>query len=276
MITPQLNSQVHPQSHVSAGAIIGDGCSISAGAVVCAGVILGRAVSVGANAVFVEPDVDSKVASARVEDNVRVGANATIYPGVVLASGCLVRPGAVVGRSVPPGAIVEGNPANITGYVDANNQFVQRSSGAVGGSARPVESTAVRGVQVHHFPVIPDLRGSLTVGEFEKQIPFLPRRFFMVFGVPSREVRGEHAHHQCEQFLICVRGSCAVVADDGTERVEVILDAPNVGIYLPAMTWGIQYKYSADALLLVFASHHYDAVDYIRDYAEFLRFVASN
>jgi hypothetical protein len=35
------------------------------------------------------------------------------------------------------------------------------------------------------------------------------------------------------------------------------------------MTWGVQHTYSADALLLVFASHHYDAADYVRDYAEF-------
>ncbi len=133
--------------------------------------------------------------------------------------------------------------------------------------------TSVPGVSVHQFSVVPDLRGNLTVGEFTKEIPFLPLRYFLVFGVPSREVRGEHAHRECHQFLICVRGSCAVIADDGVERVEVILDAPNRGVYLPPMTWGIQYKYSPDAMLLVFASHHYDAADYIREYDDFLELV---
>jgi UDP-2-acetamido-3-amino-2,3-dideoxy-glucuronate N-acetyltransferase len=37
------------------------------------------------------------------------------------------------------------------------------------------------------------------------------------------------------------------------------------------MVWGIQYKYSPDAVLLVFASHPYNSDDYIRDYDEFLR-----
>ena len=37
------------------------------------------------------------------------------------------------------------------------------------------------------------------------------------------------------------------------------------------MTWAVQYTYSADALLLVFASDPYDPADYIRDYDEFLR-----
>jgi hypothetical protein len=36
------------------------------------------------------------------------------------------------------------------------------------------------------------------------------------------------------------------------------------------MVWGVQYKYTPDAVLLVFASHHYDAQDYIRNYGEFL------
>ena len=36
------------------------------------------------------------------------------------------------------------------------------------------------------------------------------------------------------------------------------------------MIWAVQYQYSADALLLVFASDPYDAADYIRDYDEFL------
>ena len=81
---------------------------------------------------------------------------------------------------------------------------------------------------------------------------------------------GEHAHRACHQFLICVRGSCAVVADDGERRVEILLDAPEMGMYLPPMTWGIQYKYTSDAILLVFASHHYDAADYFREYDEFL------
>jgi dTDP-4-dehydrorhamnose 3,5-epimerase-like enzyme len=139
-----------------------------------------------------------------------------------------------------------------------------------------VEAIGPAGVTFHTFPVISDLRGDLTVGEFQKQIPFTPLRYFMVFGVPSREIRGEHAHRECHQFLICVKGSCAAMADDGRQRVEVLLDGPEKGLYLPPGTWGVQYKYSADAVLLVFASHHYDAADYLRDYDQFLAFIRAN
>jgi UDP-2-acetamido-3-amino-2,3-dideoxy-glucuronate N-acetyltransferase len=265
---------IDPRAVVSPEASIGDGCAVASGAVVGAGVVLEADVVVANNAVFVEPASPADGAPSRVQHGVRIGANAVIYPGITLAAGSLVRPGAVVTRSVPPRAIVEGNPATIVGYVGTEESGTSTASAFAPQRGSVAQTTLVRGVSLHTFPVVPDLRGNLTVGEFAKEIPFTPRRYFMVFGVPSRDVRGEHAHHECHQFLICVRGSCAVVADDGLRRTEVTLDAPNRGLYLPPMTWGVQYKYSADALLLVFASHPYDAADYIRDYASFLALAA--
>jgi hypothetical protein len=64
-----------------------------------------------------------------------------------------------------------------------------------------------------------------------------------------------------------------VVVDDGRRRAEVVLDRPNLGLYLPPMVWGIQYKYTRDAVLLVLASDGYDARDYIREYEEFMRLI---
>ena len=61
-----------------------------------------------------------------------------------------------------------------------------------------------------------------------------------------------------------------MVADDGTNREEFVLDNGGIGIYIPPMVWATQYKYSRDANLLVFASAHYDPEDYIRNYQEFL------
>jgi len=264
-----ISAAVHPSAHVSPQARLGPGCRVESGAVVPAGSELGADVHVGPNVVFVEPVAGETVARAQAQ--VRVGANAVIYPGVVLATGVVVRPGAVVTQSVPHGAIVEGNPATIVGYVDSKSSRHALSPLAPSRGREPVQTTPVPGVTIHHMPVVPDLRGSLTVGEFQRDIPFAVQRYFMVFGVPSRETRGAHAHRQCHQFLICVHGNCSVVADDGRHRVEVRLDSIDTGLYLPPMVWGIQYQYSADAVLLVFASHHYDSSDYIRDYDEFLR-----
>lgn len=133
--------------------------------------------------------------------------------------------------------------------------------------------TASANTLIYTLPHIQDPRGSLSVGEFGRSIPFEAKRYFIVFDVPSGEVRGEHAHRECHQFLLCVKGSCMVIADDGSNRQEFVLDKPNVGAHLPPMTWGVQYNYSPDAVLLVFASHYYDDADYLRNYDEFAKLV---
>lgn len=261
---------IHPAAQVDPDACLGQGCRIDAGAVLPAGCVLGDQVQVGANAVFVAPAPGTDERAARVERGACIGALAVVMPGVAIASDAQVRPGAVVMRSVPHGAIVQGNPAEIIGYVDATSGDARQASLVRADFDGSVALLQVDGVTLRRLHVVPDLRGSLTVGEFERDIPFLPHRYFMVFGVPSREIRGEHAHRVCHQFLICVHGTCSVVVDDGRRRAEVRLDMLDVGLHLPPMIWGTQYRYSPDAVLLVFASHHYDPDDYIRSYDEFL------
>lgn len=218
-----------------------------------------------------------------IEKGASIGAGATILPGVVVGQGAMVGAGAVVTKSVPPHAIVMGNPARISGYsnsqthIDSANEQAAPVAGFL--TANQADTPAsyslpVRGVTVHRLRLVKDMRGDLSVGDFGSQIPFDPKRYFMVFNVPSEKTRGEHAHHVCQQFLICVKGRCSVMVDDGQQRMEVMLDSPDTGIYLPPMVWGTQYKYSPDAILLVFASHAYDPADYVRDYREFMALTA--
>jgi hypothetical protein len=67
-----------------------------------------------------------------------------------------------------------------------------------------------------------------------------------------------------------------VVVDDGLNRQEIVLDRPEIGLHIRPLVWGTQYNYSADAALLVFASHSYDPNDYIRDYSTWLKTVKQN
>jgi dTDP-4-dehydrorhamnose 3,5-epimerase-like enzyme len=138
-----------------------------------------------------------------------------------------------------------------------------------GEPARSVVTTSVRGVTLHRLTLAEDSRGRLAAGEFGRDIPFLPKRYFMVFDVPGAQVRGEHAHRRCAQFLVCVRGSVSVVVDDGLASEQIELGEPSQGLLIPPMIWAAQREYSGDAILLVFASEHYDADEYIRDYEEF-------
>lgn len=121
-----------------------------------------------------------------------------------------------------------------------------------------------------------DHRGNLIVGQVGGALPFNVNRFFFVYGVPEGEPRGIHAHKVCHQFLICVAGSVKAMVDDGDSRHVFTLDTPTKGLHMPPLTWGAQYDYSDDAVLLVLASHVYDADDYIHEYEEFQSLVTDH
>ena len=131
----------------------------------------------------------------------------------------------------------------------------------------------VSAVRVYHLPVVEDSRGSLSYAEYGELLPFIPIRYFVVFDVPEGQARGGHAHREVEQFLVCVKGRVRVTVDDGSNRDEVLLDGPRLGVYIPPRIWATQRDYSTDAVLLVLSSAAYDADEYIRDYEEFMRIV---
>ena len=278
----RIGDDVNICSHcfIENNVIIGDRVTVKSGVQLWDGLRVGNDVFIGPNASFTNDrfprsrQKPEKFLETTIQDSATIGAGAIILPGLTIGSKAMVAAGAVVTRSVPSNAIVEGNPARIVGYVNVELERNIKHYSVKDDRQPPYSNiTVVRGVTIHKFPLIPDLRGSLTVGEFEQHIPFVPKRYFMVFDVPSKETRGEHAHRACHQFLVCIRGSCAVMGDDGENRIEVSLDSPDKGIYLPPMIWGVQYKYSEDAMLLVFASHHYDANDYIRDYSKYIQMI---
>jgi acetyltransferase-like isoleucine patch superfamily enzyme/dTDP-4-dehydrorhamnose 3,5-epimerase-like enzyme len=253
---------------------VGDRVTIKCGVQLWDGVQVDDDVFIGPNVTFSnDPFPRSKQrpeAPARtwVRKGASIGANATIRPGLTIGAGAMVQDGAVVTRDVPPNAIVAGNPAHVVGYADTGilaTEPARRASTSTDNLALQVPGAALV-----KLPKVIDMRGSLTVGQIDAQLPFTPERFFLVYDVPSREVRGEHAHKVCHQFLVCVKGSLSVVLDNGQVRDEVLLDSPLLGLHIPPMVWGIQYRFSADAVLLVLASDPYDAQDYIRNYDDYL------
>jgi acetyltransferase-like isoleucine patch superfamily enzyme/dTDP-4-dehydrorhamnose 3,5-epimerase-like enzyme len=256
--------------------VLGDEVTVKCGVYLWDGVELQDKVFVGPNATFTNDkyprsrEHPEQYARTVVCRGASIGANATILPGLRIGERAMVGAGALVTRDVPPNAIVTGNPARIVGYVDTIAKPALRST-----PSAATEESLVAGVRLIRLHHVEDMRGDLCVAEWQRDLPFVPRRVFMVYNVPNARVRGEHAHKTCQQFLVCVRGSLAIVVDDGSNREEYVLEQPWVGLYLPPKVWGIQYKYSQDAILMVFASHEYDPADYIRDYGEFLKLVRS-
>jgi UDP-2-acetamido-3-amino-2,3-dideoxy-glucuronate N-acetyltransferase len=261
--------------------VVGDRVTIKCGVQLWDGVELEDDVFVGPNATFTNdrfPRSRQWLAEhprTIVRAKAAIGANATILPGLEIGRGAMVGAGAVVTRSVPPNAVVTGNPARIKGYVQTARSEVGAQTAPPNEPART--SLGVSGVHVQRFAKVGDLRGSLTSGDLPSDaVPFVPKRWFMVYDVPSREIRGEHAHRVCHQFLICVSGQVTIAVDDGHQRGEVLLDDPTLGVYVPPMIWGSQFRYDSNAVMLVLASHPYDPADYIREYDLFLAEVGAS
>ncbi len=261
--------------------VIGDRVTVKSGVQLWDGIELESDSFVGPNATFTNDRFprsrrwQADIAKTVVREGASVGANATILPGITIGRHAMVGAGAVVMHDVPPNAIVIGNPAYIKGYVDAKPGAGpdRAAAPAEPGAAR---GTRVRGVTVQRLPKMMDLRGSLCVAEIGKGLPFVPRRCFTVFDVPSREVRGAHAHRRLIQALICVHGDCALMVDDGQQREEIVLNSPETLVVIEPMVWGVQFRFSPDAVLVVLASDEYDAADYIRDYDEYLTLVKAS
>jgi acetyltransferase-like isoleucine patch superfamily enzyme len=257
--------------------VVGDRVTIKCGVQLWDGITLEDDVFVGPNATFTNdrfprsrqrPD---RFLHTVVRRGASIGANATILPGLEIGPGAMVGAGAVVTRSVPPHAVVVGNPARIAGYAGALGPEAEAPAAIPTMAGR--SPVGVAEVELYRLSRVKDMRGDLTAIEFDRDLPFRPRRSFVIFGVPSREVRGEHAHRTCHQFLICVHGSCRVLVDDAESRAQLTLDSPTLGLHVPPLIWSVQHDYSADAVLLVLASEPYDPDDYVRDYGTFCAMV---
>ena len=268
-------------AHILPGAVIGAACNLNDHTVVDNGVRIGDRVTVQCGVqlwdgitieddVVIGPNATFANGPTVLKRGASIDANATILPGIVIGEKAQAVAGSVVTRDVPSHAIVTGNPAKIVGYNEPSpSAEVLSSVPPQVGSAH----TKVAGVTLHRMPHVEDLRGTLTFGEAGDQVPFAVKRYFLVFDVANEEIRGEHAHRTLHQFLICVHGRCHFMADDGRNRQDFILDNPAIGIHIPPMIWGVQHKYTRDAVLLALASDKYDPTDYIRNYSEFLELV---
>jgi len=126
-------------------------------------------------------------------------------------------------------------------------------------------------VQVIEIPKIQDRRGNLSVIEGET-IPFVSKRVYYLYDVPSGSKRGGHAHKKQQEFLIALSGSFDVVLKDGKSIETITLNKPNFGLLIVDGIWRELKNFSSGAVCLVLASDEFDEEDYIREFKEFKLF----
>lgn len=131
--------------------------------------------------------------------------------------------------------------------------------------------STLKDVKLIKLPRINDPRGNLSFVEQENHIPFRIKRTYWLYDVPGGENRGGHAYRENEEFIVALSGCFDVILDDGTEKRTFTLNRSYYGLYVPKGLWREMDNFSTNSLAMILSSTDYDADDYVRDYAVFLK-----
>ena len=101
--------------------------------------------------------------------------------------------------------------------------------------------------------------------EMGADFPFIPERIFTIIPSKSASARGNHAHKECQQFILLASGSCKLEVINNKNRSEYLLETGKFGVYVPPLNWVSLSNFSLDCCILVLASLAYDPSDYIYD-----------
>ena len=126
------------------------------------------------------------------------------------------------------------------------------------------------------LPKINDPRGNLTFIESGKHVPFVVQRNYWIYDVPSGMWRDGHAFKAQQEFLVALSGSFDVIVNDGTGEKTFHLSRPQIGLYVPKMTWRYINNFSTNSVALVLSSTYYDPTDYIEHFEDFIKLKIEN
>jgi dTDP-4-dehydrorhamnose 3,5-epimerase-like enzyme len=121
------------------------------------------------------------------------------------------------------------------------------------------------------LPSTTDPRGSLSVAERGRGLPFTVERVFVLHDLVPGIARGEHANRTTDELIVCVAGSLTATTDDGNgERVHR-LDRPTLALHVPPLVWVRLVARGPGTVAVVAASTPYDPDDAVRDRDELRR-----
>lgn len=128
--------------------------------------------------------------------------------------------------------------------------------------------TTINDIKILDIPKIHDAKGNLSVIE-GNTIPFEIKLVHYLYDVPSHAEREGNAHKQQQKVMIALSGSFEVVLKDGKDEKVVLLNKPNLGLFIPSGIWREIRNFSSGSVCLVVASQNFSEADYIRDFETF-------
>lgn len=120
------NTQIGSYCEIKEGVEIGDNCRLQSYIFISEKTKIGNNVFIGPKVNFMNDKYPTTKKTIEktwilkpvvVEDDVSIGGNVTILPGIRIGKGSFIGAGSVVTKNVPPYAVVVGNPARVIGSV---------------------------------------------------------------------------------------------------------------------------------------------------------------
>ena len=132
-----------------------------------------------------------------------------------------------------------------------------------------MENDKLNTARLIELPKINDPRGNLTAIESGINVPFEVMRNYWIYDVPSGMWRDGHAFKKQQEFIVALSGSFDVVVNDGEQEQTFHLSRPQIGLYIPCMTWRHINNFSTNSVALILTSTYYDSKDYIESFDEY-------
>lgn len=129
------NCNINAHCFIENDVVVGDNVTVKCGVYLWDGIRLEDYVFVGPNVTFANDkyprskQYPESFPVLTVEHHASIGAGAVLLPGITIGHHAMVAAGSVVTRSVPPHALVMGNPARVVRYLDEGEAMPPQAKG---------------------------------------------------------------------------------------------------------------------------------------------------
>jgi hypothetical protein len=125
-------------------------------------------------------------------------------------------------------------------------------------------------VEISSFP---DDRGNINIAEFDKDFNFDVKRIYYLTGMSEETKRGEHAHLELNQFMLCLAGSFDIELDNGFKKQKITMRNNSKALIVRDLVWREMTNFTPNAVMLVLNDRVYSEDVVIRKYSVFKQLV---
>lgn len=128
-------------------------------------------------------------------------------------------------------------------------------------------------IEISSFP---DERGNIHIAEYNKDFDFNVKRIYYLTGMSEETKRGEHAHVELNQLMLCLAGSFDIELDNGFTTQKLRMTNDSKALLVRDLVWREMTNFTTDAVMLVLNDRVYSEDRVIRNYSTFKNLVKEN